>query len=428
MNLKIDFLPCFLNNRNIKQDLQDRIEQCALIKGCVAYWTLDSDFYGEKFVTKVSEENSFFCVDLNERTNVLAIHKLHEKGANFYLCTHKDLKDVVYFKHLMHAKIIIFEFSEGYAEIWCGSHNQTSNSIEGRNIEFSTIITCSQNDKVYSQALKYLESIKSICDKYRPELYSLYRYIQDPEANEKFLFENLQYGAKVLKSINIFGRKIVSFNNSALLILGKTGDEYKQFKTAQNIIITAYDYEEKKSYYYLAYIENIGVINKKSIFSKQITFSERPVCFRFEGIMPVYSPNLSKTIGEEDLKNFSYFINIKIEREISLEKVFSFPDENMLWEDSHSTSELLSSTLRSQKLRTDDKILNDFYPQNYDLSARFKELISSEGIEDYAKKMLESTIDLIEYEKGLRGLLLLHDQQLKHWKIYGEAKMEIFNS
>lgn len=141
-----------LGDPNIKLRLEELFTNCQYIKGCVAFWTIDIDFFSFKaFARALTKPNSFFCSDIQSPTNIDNILEYSKYGVNeIYLHRFRQPPlDYTLNTNLLHSKILLFQLNDIDAEIWVGSHNFTKYALEGLNLEASITIKCKKSDKIY---------------------------------------------------------------------------------------------------------------------------------------------------------------------------------------------------------------------------------------------------------------------------------------
>jgi hypothetical protein len=169
----------------LTEDISNKIEELAdgsiAIFGTTAFWTIHPDFFrSPKFLEILSQEKSFFVVDISEPTIVENVIACADKGANIYIYL-KRAKDTLYkYNHLLHSKIILFEYDSGYS-LLIGSANMTSRAIKGINREAGVQINLSKSAVLLHEVLDYLTEIKRNSIKVDPSKMDLYKFIQNQD-------------------------------------------------------------------------------------------------------------------------------------------------------------------------------------------------------------------------------------------------------
>jgi HKD family nuclease len=125
--MTIELIPG-LSNTDIKLRFEGLLVNCISVKGCVAFWTIGSNYFNNQALVKaLKKENSFYCVDIQEPTNIDKIAEYVKSGVEeIYL--HKYRLDPSQYNlttNLLHSKVTLFELKNNEIEIWIGSHNLT---------------------------------------------------------------------------------------------------------------------------------------------------------------------------------------------------------------------------------------------------------------------------------------------------------------
>jgi len=160
------------------------------MRASVAFWTLsDNDGLGAQASKLLMESGSFLCVDIHHPTNLDVMANMSRAGANVYLHlkhmpkqTGPELRDLTVTgmpKHLLHQKFLLFDFPNGEAELWLGSHNWTRRALEGPNVEASLVVSLSQESPLYKEAAENLKYARdTLCEQMDPNQIDDYKLWQ----------------------------------------------------------------------------------------------------------------------------------------------------------------------------------------------------------------------------------------------------------
>ncbi|MHA6248182.1 phospholipase D family protein [Pontibacter sp. CAU 1760] len=310
--MEISLVPGTLNDACVRHRLQKTIQEADALRGCVAFWVIKPDYLGADFTDLLSRKESFYCIDIHYPTNIDNIDAFHKLGAKkLFLHLRKagrTKEELKLPKHLLHAKIMLFDLPGGQAEIWIGSHNLTKRALNGINHEASTVIKCAKHSDFYNQVNAYLKDIKKNCSPYDPKLLEIYRSIQD-DCNR--IDDEATY------LIPIIGIDTEQLRKKTLILLGDDVDDLQNLglgKVNRKIIIQAFDLEknEKKKIWLKASVLNTGKIVKSNPSSYSLEFSSQFYAIRTDNFFPFHSSNF-KQIKPENLKQFAYWASISVE-------------------------------------------------------------------------------------------------------------------
>lgn len=205
------------------------------IRAAMAYWTIPAGDLPSAFLNGLKLEKSFLCVDLNYPTSISALESLSRNQVDVYLhliqVTGKtEIRDSTGMPgHLMHSKIIVFDYKDRDPVIWVGSHNGTFRALYGINYECTLAIHVCADSKAYFDAVKYVEDIRSVCHLFNTDFLEHYRYLQSGKLDgmvDVIEFENGNDQPLVLgEEITIFNmgnedsKKIKAINQEILVSL-----------------------------------------------------------------------------------------------------------------------------------------------------------------------------------------------------------------
>ena len=293
---------------SIKYALSENLIASKTVKGCVAYWTIFPENL-PALIDSLRREGSFYVVDLRLPTNVDALAAFVREGANIYIF-HPYLKTRLQEgpKGLLHAKMILMDFEQNFAELWVGSHNMTKRALFGINLEASLKVNTSSDSPLYRNSLFQLEALKSSPDveKFDLDKVDYYKMLQGKDELEEDEME--------VYVIKIAGEHIANLPDERMFqILSSNNRDINKIRSAigeSKVIIQATDISERKEYLFWATIPQSGALDKEIDKSTGITFSPRRLARRIEKVIPILQP--STEIDPHILRQFGFFVNIEI--------------------------------------------------------------------------------------------------------------------
>jgi len=309
--MKIEFIPT-KECASIKNRFEEPVNRCISIKGAIAFWTFSTK-YVKQLSNKLSNSNSFFCIDINQPTDLNALAVFKEQGSNVCLYDWFLSNRNKNIKHLLHTKLTVFDFSDGTAEIWNGSHNYTRRAFEGPNIEASFIIHTNKTSELYNQSVDYLNWIKGHSTEFNIKHIDYYKFLQGT-----LIIDEVSVLSLVGKNLNHLSKELIT-------VLGHNAKEFGQYKlVGKEIFLQVYDIDQKEEYIYKATIHQAGEVNPANPQSIGVNFSER----RFGEMkknLPAFMYPKKGAIATTDLNNKAYFININVIKVLSDVQLYTHP-------------------------------------------------------------------------------------------------------
>lgn len=235
------------------QRLQRSIRAARCMRGAVAYWTVGPDEVAGELANRLAASGGFLCVDLHLPTSVgqlaaldariravdtsrehLFLHLHKVEGQTEAWGSNKQLPE-----NLLHTKSLLFDFDDGTAEIWIGSHNWTRRALVGVNIEASLVVHILQESLLYQQTSQMLEQVRLSCEPFDPDLVDYYRWLQGPQ--------------ETVPVIILEGQQADTIANSELKLFGTSGRDFPQFRqVGRQIFLLILDVETRRQYLYRA--------------------------------------------------------------------------------------------------------------------------------------------------------------------------------
>ena len=181
------------NVSNVSPPIARAMNRAVRIRASIAYWTITDDHtLGDAASRLFRESESFLCVDIHPPTNLDVMASMSKGAANIFLhlvriqpSTKPDLRHLTEKgmpKHLLHQKMLLFDYPGKDAELWVGSHNWTQRALVGPNVESSIVISLEQDSTLYIEALRNLEYARDVlCTKMDPSKLEDYKAWQRGE-------------------------------------------------------------------------------------------------------------------------------------------------------------------------------------------------------------------------------------------------------
>lgn len=315
--MEIELIPGLLDP-NLKLRLETLFVTCKSFRGCVAFWTIKTNFFREKaFVQALKKENSFFCCDIQLPTNIDNILEYYKEGVKeIYLHKYRQPpEDYTQNTNLLHSKVLLFELDDTHAEIWVGSHNFTGYAIEGLNLEAAISIKCTIYDKIYKDILSYLEYIKrDFCFQFDASKVDIYKKLQTRDAEKTDIDSKL--ASDIKKVVTLVGYNMDTLVQEQIIqLLSLNYKQYAQFKTTgEELYLHTYDIGKRKEFLYKCRIEQTGKLDK-AIDKLELDFT-KPRRFAYIGTGKLALLKNQIKVDNKILAVSKYFVNIAIVYEI----------------------------------------------------------------------------------------------------------------
>jgi hypothetical protein len=155
------------------------------IRAVIAYWTIPAQDLPLLFVRGLKNPAGFLCTDIHNPTSIDSLASLKKSGAN--VCLHlvgvsgkSEIEDSTGMpNHLLHSKVIIFDYEGRDSVVWVGSHNGTFRALDGINFECALAVQTSPDSDLYLNVLEHLTKIRTACQPFRLNLMEHYRFLQN---------------------------------------------------------------------------------------------------------------------------------------------------------------------------------------------------------------------------------------------------------
>lgn len=297
-----------MNIEAITDDAWERLHFYAsgatCIRAVMAFWTIPFADLPDGLRSGFLKEKSYLCVDINAPTSISALNSLHQAGLDVGLhvmtTTGKsEIQDSVGMpNHLMHSKVMIFDYADRDSIIWVGSHNATFRALCGTNYECTLAVQASPDSELYSEVLNHITEINGSCHRFRSNLVDHYRHLQ---------------GAKIENAVSVM--ELENSNDQPLAI----GEEITVFRISRNdmqsiktidtdVIVSLHGSSEK------LYVARIVQAGETPLATSQ-SFSDRRYADRQNQTLPVLR---DKTVVASNMyRQSTYFASLKIERNVT---------------------------------------------------------------------------------------------------------------
>jgi hypothetical protein len=204
----------------ITDDAFSRLEQLAAgairIRVAMAYWTIPATDLPVRLLQAMKDDAAgFLCCDIHNPTSIDALTSLKSSGVDvrLHLVSTSGKSEVADStgmpNHLMHSKVIVFDYSSQDAVVWVGSHNGTFRALDGINFECTLAVHTDQSSSMYLEAQSHLDEIYAACKPFDLELIEHYRYLQGSKLENAVSVMEFENGNDQTLSL---GEEITVFN------------------------------------------------------------------------------------------------------------------------------------------------------------------------------------------------------------------------
>ncbi len=316
------FLPSNWDNRNIIPRLNQTIEVAKALYASVAYWTIGTGILHPRLQQLLKHRPSFCCVDLHFPTNIDKILTLYDDGAHelfLYMRKVTNSSETRLHRHLLHTKLLLFDLSNGQAELWVGSHNFTLQALQGANREASVIIPLPQNSPLYVQAKDYLLAIRNeeYCLKFDPALIDQYKQLQGQDEADA---ELECFVLPLLWNSNQHPNGAANaLAEQTALLLGDNPEVSKSldqlYARQASLLVWAYDLATGRVSYWNARVQNASRIDRVNS-SSNIWFGHPLLAILEDNRLPYLAPKVQE-LNQPLLRNFAHAASIWLYEEVT---------------------------------------------------------------------------------------------------------------
>jgi hypothetical protein len=240
-----------ITGHEVASRLRRSLKESASLRAAVAYWCVGIAELGQDIVGRLRGDG-FLCVDIHLPTDIDKLEEMVSGGANVFLYLFHpnpqpgDLKLQVP-PHLLHPKMLLFDFDSAPSELWVGSHNWTARALTGVNIEASLRLLLEQGSAVYISAAKFLDDVRLRCVPFDLTAVDYYKWLQGLAFEEPIWVLGLRGSRSMLDS------------RQKLTVFGKTEEDYRNLKSVdKNIVVSLLDESAGQEFLFEATVSDTG--------------------------------------------------------------------------------------------------------------------------------------------------------------------------
>lgn len=283
--------------------LTDLSADASCIRAAMAYWTIPVDDLPSQFVQGLNNSNGFLCVDIHNPTSISALASLKTAGVD--VCLHlvsttgkSEIEDSTGMpNHLMHSKVIVFDYEGRDSIIWVGSHNGTFRALDGINFECALAVQINHDADLYREVLAHLGAIRNACQPFNVDLIEHYRFLQGSK---------LENAVSVMEFENENNQPLIL--NDEITVFNMSREDFKSCKTVDaGICVSVHGSEE------LLYSARVVQTGETPAVGNQ-SFSARRYADRYKADLPVLLG--ATAVTKEMYRRGTYYAIVKIEKKL----------------------------------------------------------------------------------------------------------------
>ncbi len=215
----------------VASSLRTSLERAASLRAAIAYWCVGPKQLGPELVPRLSGDG-FLCVDVHLPTDIDILAKMVAAGANvwLYLMNPNPQPDELRLKfppHLMHPKLLLFDYDSEPSELWVGSHNWTARALTGVNIEASLRLRLEKGDSLYGDAARFLDGVRARCVAFDLSAVDYYKWLQGAALEDPMWVLEISGARSLLEAHN------------KLTVFGQTDADYKNLKNVDKSLVVS---------------------------------------------------------------------------------------------------------------------------------------------------------------------------------------------
>lgn len=291
----------------ITDDAFSRLEalsaNATCIRAVMAYWTILAEDLPPKFLQGLRSPEGFLCVDIHNPTSIDALASLKIAGVD--VCLHlvsttgkSEIEDSVGMpNHLMHSKVIIFDYAGSNSVIWVGSHNGTFRALNGINFECSLAVSTSPESDLYQDVLAHMTEVRNDSQSFSIDLVDHCRFLQGSK---------LENAVSVMEFENENDQPLAL--NEEITIFNMSRDDFKSCKTVDSGVYVSV--HGAKEILYSARVVQTG----ETPAVRDQSFSDRRYANRSKTDLPVLLG--STAVTKEMYQKGTYYAIVKVEKKV----------------------------------------------------------------------------------------------------------------
>jgi hypothetical protein len=245
-------------DRGVASSLRVSLKTAASLRAAVAYWCVGPKQLGPELVNRLSGQG-FLCVDVHMPIDIDILAQMVSAGANVYLYLMNpnpqpgELK-MHFPPHLMHPKLLLFDYEAAPAELWVGSHNWTARALTGVNIEASLRVRLETEASLYGDAVTFLDGIRNECVAFDLNAIDYYKWLQGAALEEPMWVLELSGSRATLEAHN------------KLTVFGQTDADYKNLRNVdKNLVVSLLEPGTTQEILYEAVVTDTGHLSGSGV-------------------------------------------------------------------------------------------------------------------------------------------------------------------
>jgi len=242
------------NGGEVFTSLSKSLHLAASLRAAVAYWCVGPKQFGQNLSKRLGGAG-FLCVDVHLPTDIDILAKMVASGSNVYLYLKNpnpqpgELK-MHFPPHLMHLKMLLFDYDAEPAELWVGSHNWTARALTGVNIEASLRLRLEKQAALYGDAINFLNGVRAGCIPFDLGAIDYYKWLQGNALEEPMWVMELSGVHTILEA------------HKKLTVFGKSDHDYKNLKSVdKSIVVSLLDPTTSQESLYEATVIDTGYLS-----------------------------------------------------------------------------------------------------------------------------------------------------------------------
>jgi hypothetical protein len=149
--------------------------------------------------------------------------------------------------HLLHPKMLLFDFESAPSELWVGSHNWTARGLTGVNIEASLRLLVERGATLYRSVATFLDDVRLKCVPFDVTAVDYYKWLQGMALDEPIWVLGLRGSRSLLDS------------QQKLTVFGKMEEDYRNLKSVdKNIVVSLLDDNAGREFLFEATVSDTG--------------------------------------------------------------------------------------------------------------------------------------------------------------------------
>jgi len=297
----IEFLPPW-QPPSVLTRIAATVASCQSLRASVAYWTISGQEVSSHLPAKLAAPSGYLCADLHSPTDIDRLADLVRAGADVHLYCEK-IKGIPDARHLLHAKLLLFDGPDEKAELWVGSHNWTRAALGGLNVEASLLVQVRKACSLYVEAFALLEKIRSVCEQFDLRRIDYYKWLQGESSSAE--------EDETIWSLELYGKNAGSLEHTTVALFGEDERDLIRVRPLAPIMVTVFDVDGGAAFNYSGRIFHNGPLERFNPAAGGLTLTRRRHAVRRGRQIPLLSD--VKDIDPQVMKTSRYFISVHLE-------------------------------------------------------------------------------------------------------------------